>query len=168
MSNGYPMAAVIGKADIMDMAQRSFISSTYWTERVGPAAAIATIHKMQDKNVPAHLDKIGGLISDGWKKLAIKHDLDITILPPHALVTFSFNYENMQELKTLFTQEMLKRGYIATSSVYVSYSHTKEIVDRYLANVDDVFGIVKQAMVQNKVLNLLEGPVAHSGFQRLT
>jgi len=168
MSNGYPMAAVIGKADIMDSAQRSFISSTYWTERVGPAAAIATINKMQDKKVPTHLDKIGGIISDGWKRLANKHDLDITILPPHALVTFSFNYENMQELRTLFTQEMLKRGYIATPSVYVSYSHTKEIVDRYLANVDEVFGFVKQAMDQNKVSELLEGPVAHSGFQRLT
>lgn len=168
MSNGYPMAAVIGKADIMDMTQRSFISSTYWTERVGPAAAIATISKMQEKKVPAHLDKIGGIISEGWKKLSNKQDLDITILPPHALVTFSFNYNNNQELKTLFTQEMLKRGYIATQSVYVSYSHTKEIVDRYLANVDDVFRIVKQAMDHNKVSELLEGPVAYSGFQRLT
>lgn len=168
MSNGYPMAAVIGKGNIMDAAQTSFISSTYWTERIGPTAALATIRKMQDKNVPAHLDIIGEMISRGWEKLAKDHLLDIEILPPNALTTFKFNYENAQELKTLFTQEMLKKGYLASSSVYVSYSHTKEIVEDYLNDVDDVFKIIAQGINENKISDLLEGPVAHSGFQRLT
>ncbi len=168
MSNGYPMSAVVGKLEVMDAAQTSFISSTYWTERIGPTAAIATINKMQKYNIPKHLDKIGALISEGWEKLALEHQIDIEILPPHALATFNFNYENAQELKTLFTQEMLKKGYLASSSVYVSYSHTKEIVDHYLSNVNEVFGLIKQAIDQCNVLNLLKGPVAHSGFQRLT
>ncbi len=168
MSNGYPMAAVIGKGNIMDAAQTSFISSTYWTERIGPTAALATIRKMQDKNVPAHLDYIGEMISRGWEKLAKDHLLNIEILPPNALTTFTFNYENAQELKTLFTQEMLKRGYLASSSVYVSYSHTKEIVEDYLNAVDEVFNIIAQGIKENKIFDLLEGPVAHSGFQRLT
>lgn len=168
MSNGYPMAAVIGKGNIMDAAQTSFISSTYWTERIGPTAAIATIRKMQDKNVPAHLDIIGEVIGRGWEKLAKDHSLDIEILPPNALTTFTFNYENTQELKTLFTQEMLKKGYLAGSSVYVSYCHTKEIVENYLNAVDKVFKILAQGIKENKISDLLEGPVAHSGFQRLT
>jgi len=168
ISNGYPMGAVIGKKDVMDAAQTSFISSTYWTERVGPSAAIATIKKMQKFNIPAHLSKIGGLIGKGWKKLADKHGLDIEIVPPNALITISFNYENAQEIKTLFTQEMLKRGYLAAFSVYVSYCHTEKHVNEYLNKVDEVFGIIKQAIIQNNVKDLLEGPVAHSGFQRLT
>lgn len=168
ISNGYPMGAVIGKKDVMDAAQTSFISSTYWTERVGPSAAIATIKKMQKFHIPAHLNKIGVLIGKGWKKLADKHGLDIEIIPPNALITISFNYENTQEIKTLFTQEMLKRGYLAAFSVYVSYCHTEKHVNEYLNKVDEVFGIIKQAIVQNNVKNLLEGPVAHSGFQRLT
>ena len=168
MSNGYPMAAVIGKGNIMDAAQTSFISSTYWTERIGPTAALATIRKMQNKNVPAHLNYIGEMISRGWEKLAKDHSLDIEILPPNALTTFTFNYENAQELKTLFTQEMLKKGYLASSSVYVSYSHTKEIVEDYLNAVDEVFNIIAQGIKENKIFDLLEGPVAHSGFQRLT
>jgi len=168
ISNGYPMSAVIGKKDVMDAAQTSFISSTYWTERVGSSASIATIKKMQKFNIPAHLNKIGGLIGKGWKKLADKHGLDIEIIPPNALITISFNYENAQEIKTLFTQEMLKRGYLATFNVYVSYCHTEKHVNEYLNKVDEVFGIIKQAIIQNNVKDLLEGPVAHSGFQRLT
>lgn len=168
MSNGYPMGAVIGKAEIMDAAQTSFISSTYWTESIGPTAAIATIKKMQEKNVPVHLDKIGKLIGEGWKKIGNKHNLDIDLLPPNPLITFTFNYENTQEIKTLFTQEMLKRGYLASLTVYVSYSHTEKIVNEYLKNVDEVFEIIKNAIDQNNILDLLEGPVAHIGFQRLT
>ncbi len=168
MSNGYPMATVIGKRNIMEAAQTSFISSTYWTERVGPTAALATIRKMQDKNVPAHLDYIGEKISRGWENLAKEHSLNIDILPPNALTTFTFNYENAQELKTLFTQEMLKKGYLASLSVYVSYSHTKEIVEEYFNAVDETFKIIEQGIKENKISDLLEGPVAHSGFQRLT
>ncbi len=168
MSNGYPMAAVVGKGNIMDAAQTSFISSTYWTERIGPAAALATIRKMQTKAVPAHLDLIGKMISRGWEKLAKDHSLDIEILPPNALTTFTFNYKNSQEIKTLFTQEMLKKGYLASSSVYVSYSHTKEIVENYLNAVDETFKFIAQGIKENNILELLEGPVAHSGFQRLT
>ena len=168
MSNGYPMAAVVGKEEIMDAAQTSFISSTYWTERIGPTAALATIKKMQTKNVPAHLERIGELISKGWEKLAKNHGLDIEVLPPKPLTTISFKYENALEIKSLFTQEMLKRGYLAATSVYVSYSHTKTIVDQYLNAVDEVFGIISKALENKYILELLDGPVCHSGFQRLT
>jgi len=168
MSNGYPMGAILGKGEIMDAAQTSFISSTYWTERVGPAAAIATINKMLEKDVPAHLDMIGRLIGEGWKNLANKHKLNIEILPPNPLVTFIPKYDNIQEIKTLYTQEMLKRGYLAAFSVYVSYSHTEDIINKFLNTCDEVFGILKKAIDQNAVLDYLDGPVAHSGFQRLT
>ncbi len=168
MSNGYPMAAIIGEKEVMDAAQSTFISSTYWTEGVGPTAAIATIQKMQEKNVPTYLDKIGQLIGDGWQHLIQKHKLNFEILLPNPLITFSINYDNALEIKTLFTQEMLKRGYLASPSVYVSYSHTQEIVKEYLINVDEVFQIIKEAIKQQKVLRLLKGPVAHSGFKRLT
>ena len=168
MSNGFPMAAVIGKKEIMNVAQESFISSTYWTERVGPAATLAAIQKMREKNVPSHIFKIGELIAQGWQELAKKHSLDVTLKGPNALITFAFNYENAQEVKTLFTQEMLKRGFLASQTVYVSYAHGEEHVRAYMEKVDEVFGILKKAIEENKVPEFLEGPVAHLGFQRLT
>lgn len=168
ISNGYPMAAIIGKKKIMSAAQETFISSTYWTERLGPTAALTAIKKMRRLNVPRHLDKIGDLIGQGWLKLAQKHNLDITIGGPNPLVNFSFNYKNAQEIKTLFTQEMLKRGFLASLSVYVSYSHTREHAKTYLKAADEVFAIISEAISKNKVKKLLEGPVAQAGFKRLT
>lgn len=168
MSNGYPMTAVIGRKEIMDIAEETFMSSTYWTERVGLVAALATIKKMKEKKVPTHLEHIGRQIEVGWNKLAKKHGLDITTVGPMALVTFSFNYDYKQELKTLFTQEMLKRGFLAGLSVYVSYAHTDRHVKKYLAEVDQVFALIKHGIETNTINDLLEGPVAHAGFARLT
>ncbi|MBN1762918.1 MAG: aminotransferase class III-fold pyridoxal phosphate-dependent enzyme [Methanomicrobia archaeon] len=169
MSNGFPMAAIVGKGGIMDMAQNSFISSTYWTESIGPVASITTINKMMDNNVPSYLCKIGNLISSGWRKLSEEHDLKIDILGIPPLTTFVFDYgDDSQALLTLFTQEMLNRGFLASKSVYVSYSHTEEHVGMYLENVSEVFGIVKKAIKEDNIYDLLKGPIAHEGFKRLT
>lgn len=167
MSNGFPMAAIVGKRRIMDAAQESFISSTYWTERTGPAAAIATIRKIQERKVPDHLCRIGGLISGGWKSLAEKHGLDIAVMGIPPLPTFAFKNENSLALHTLFTQEMLKRGFLAFKGVSVSYCHNEEHVERYLASVDEVFELTRKAVENSSVFDLLGGPVAHEGFKRL-
>lgn len=169
ISNGYPMAAIIGRKKIMEAAQDSFISSTYWTEAVGPTAALATIKKIKEKNVPTHIKKIGGMIDRGWKKLAKKHKLDIIIVGPEALITFSFNYgKQSQAIKTLFTQEMLSRGFLAGLSVYVSYAHKENHIKSYLKAVDEVFGMINRALESKSINKLLKGPIAHSGFKRLT
>ncbi|MBI5221599.1 MAG: aminotransferase class III-fold pyridoxal phosphate-dependent enzyme [Candidatus Magasanikbacteria bacterium] len=168
MSNGFPMAAIIGKKKIMDSAQLTFISSTYWTERIGPTAALATIKKLRKKKVFTHLDKIGALVGKGWDKLAKKHGLDIKVIGPMAIITIEFNYRNSQAIKTLFIQEMLRRGFLASLSVYLSFAHKEHHIKKYLKSVDEVFGIIKEAIDNKNVEKLLEGPVAHSGFARLT
>lgn len=169
MSNGYPMAAIIGKREIMQKAQDTFISSTYWTERIGPTAALATIKKIIEKKVPSHLKRVGKLIGEGWQTLAKKHTLDISVQGPPYFITFSFDYgKDTMALKTLFTQEMLKRGYLAGNTVYVSYAHKTPYIKPYLIKVDEVFKVIKQAIDTNRVYESLEGPVAHRGFNRLT
>lgn len=167
MSNGYPMACIIGKEEVMDVAHESFISSTYWTERIGCVASIATITKLKEKDVPNHLINIGNKIKERWKKLSEEHELNIDIIGIPPLATFKFNYGNYLELQTLFTQEMLKRGYLASKSVYVSYAHNDEIVEEYMENVDEVFGIIKKSLKKGKIKELLKCPIAHEGFKRL-
>ena len=169
MGNGYPMAAIVGRRRIMDIVQKTFISSTFWTERIGPVASIAAIRKMINKNVPAHLCKIGDMIKDGWKTLAKKNDLKIIVegIPP--LPLFAFDYKDKKALHTLFVQEMLEKGYLTSSKgIYVSYSHNESNIRKYLENVDIVFGKLKKAIENNKVFDLLKGPVASEGFKRLT
>ena len=169
ISNGFPMAAIIGKKEIMESAQDTFISSTYWTERTGPAAALATIKKMIKNKVPEKLDRTGKYLIKNLEKIAEKNKIKMKIAGKPALMHFSFQYgEKNRAIETLFTQEMLKEGIIASSGIYVSYAFKKEHLDKYLKAVDRVFKILKKAIDENKIEKLLRGPVAQSGFQRLT
>lgn len=168
MSNGYPMAAIIGKRDVMQAAQGTFISSTYWTERIGPIAALACIKKMKETNTAAHLKKIGKMVWEGWKSLVEKRGLKINILGPEAMVTYGFDYGDRNlAIKTLLTQLMLERGYLEACVVYVSLAHKEEHVRDYLAALDEAYGILAEALKENTVESMLKGPVAHGGFQRL-
>ena len=168
MSNGYPMAAIIGIGEVMQAVQGSFISSTYWTERIGPVAALATIRKHRYCNAAEHLVKAGTSIQSGWKAAAARHSLNISIqgIPP--LAHFSFDYKNGQAIRTLFTQEMLKKGFLASNAFYPCYAHKDSHIASYLDAVDKTFAVIVEAIAQNKVEELLKGPIAHSGFHRLT
>lgn len=167
-SNGYPMAAIIGKKAVMEAAQLTFISSTYWTERTGLAAAIATIEKYRKNHVEEHLEKIGRRVQEGWMKLAKKNRLDINVSGIYPMSHFDFVHDDPLALKTLFTQEMLKRGYLATNAFYASYVHTIEDVDSYMNMADECFAIIKEGIQRGCILELLESAVCQSGFQRLT
>ena len=167
MSNGFPMAAIIGKRAVMQKAQETFVSSTYWTEKVGPVAALATIKKLKKENVAEHLKQIGRKVKDGWRTSAEKHGLDIHISGIDPLGHFSFAGEQALAIKTLFTQLMLQRGFLATTAFYASFAHKDAPVGEYLTAVDEVFALLKEAITGNSVENKLSGPVAHSGFKRL-
>lgn len=168
ISNGYPMSAIVGKKAVMEAAQETFISSTYWTDRVGLAASIACIKKYREKQVEKHLDKVGSLVQDGWNKTAEKVGLKIHVSGIKPLGHFDFMYEDKLALKTLFTQEMLKKGYLATTAFYASYAHSMEMIERYLTDVEIVFEIIRSAISNNNVKDCLETEICHSGFQRLT
>lgn len=165
MSNGYAMAAVIGKKKFMDAAQDTFISSTYWTERIGPAAAIATINKMLKYNVQDHMIECGKKIQRGWTELAIKNDISIHVGSLYPLSHFDFN-ENSLINKTLFTQEMLFRGFLATNSYYACFAHKTEHIESYLSAVDEVFHFISK--VKTNPEKYLKGPICQSGFKRLS
>lgn len=166
MANGYPIAAIIGKKKYMDAAQDSFISSTFWTERIGFVAAIATIKKYKALNVNEYLNKLGRKVQEGWTVLAEKHGLKIHISGIYPLGHICFEAAPL-ELKTLFVQEMLRRGFLVSDAYYASLSHTEEDVNDYLAACDEVFAIMSKAVANNNITNLLDGPVCQGGFARL-
>lgn len=168
-SNGFPFGAVIGREQVMQAAQSSFISSTYWTEAMGPTAAVATIQKMKRINLSKLIARAGERVQQGWTKLAGKHGLDLKIAGRPALSHFTLNYgDKVPAIKTLLTQSMLDKGYLANLAFYATSAHTDAIVDRYLGALDETFGELKQAIEKNDVESRLRGPIAHSGFQRLT
>jgi len=167
LGNGYAISACIGRQEFMQAAQKTFISSTFWTERIGPTAALKTLEVMEREKSWDTITQIGMGISKQWKNLANKYDLNITTWGLPALSGFTFDSPNSLSYKTLITQEMLKKGYLAANSVYACTEHKQEIVGGYFAELDPIFDTIKQCEDGLDVSTLLEGPLCHSGFKRL-
>jgi glutamate-1-semialdehyde 2,1-aminomutase len=167
MGNGHPMAAIIGRSDVMQSAQGSFISSTYWTEGVGPTAALATVGKFQRVDVPGHIAAIGTRLRDGVQQIAARESVPLKMSGYPCLTYFAFDHPEALALQTLLTVRMLRHGILAGGGFYPSLAHTPEHVDRYLAAAEEVFAELGQAVRQGDVLGRIGGPVRHSGFARL-
>ncbi len=167
LGNGYAITATIGRREVMEAAQTTFISSTFWTERIGPTAALKTLEVMERVASWEQITQTGRDIAARWQALADRHGISITISGLPALTNFAFNSRNALAYKTLITQEMLARGYLAGTSVYVCTAHTPEVVERFFEALDPVFGLVRECEDGRDVMNLLKGPVCHGGFKRL-
>lgn len=167
LGNGYAISATIGRREIMEAAQTTFISSTFWTERIGPTAALKTLEVMRRIKSWEQITQTGRNITAAWRTLAEKHGVSITTSGLPALAGFSFNGPNSLAYKTLLTQEMLARGYLASTLVYVSTEHTSEVVEAYVEALDPVFKLVRECEQGRDVATLLKGPVCHGGFKRL-
>lgn len=167
MSNGYPMAAIIGKRGVMEAAQSTFISSTYWTERIGPAAALATIRKHRRCNVPQHLQRIGQMVREGWRVAAERAGLPIQIGGIVPMSHFAIRHEQGQVALTLFTQLMLEKGFLASGVFYATYAHQEQIVEEYLQAAEETFSTIARGLERGTLKDMLKGPVAHTGFARL-
>ena len=169
LSNGYPMAAVIGREEVMQAAQTSFISSSYFTERIGPAAAVPTIKKMQREVVQEKIVAMGQRIRSEWCRLAEKHNLNAKVNGRPGLMAMIFDYgDDSGAVRTLYTQEMLARGFIASTSCYPNYTMTDSILNEYFVALDEVFPILVDAITKNHVTSRLHGLIAHADFRRLT
>lgn len=167
LGNGYAITAVIGKREIMEAAQTTFISSTFWTERIGPTAGLKTLEVMERTSSWDQITQTGVEISNKWRELAQKHGLSITTSGLPSLTNFTFNSPNALAYKTLITQEMLGKGYLAGTSVYVCTEHAPAVVDEYFEALDPVFALIRECEDGRDVMPLLKGPVCHSGFKRV-
>ena len=164
MSNGYPMSAVIGRAWVMDITQDTFISSTYWTERSGLVASLETIRLLDLWKVPSHLKDVGRKIKSIWKKASDRYGIEINISGIDPIPNFTFNVEDPLLFKTLFTQLMLDKGFLASTLCFVSYSHRDSHLRRYSKAVKETF---YELSIQDPY-RLLKTEVCHNTFRRLT
>jgi len=167
LGNGHAITAVIGKKKIMQFAQDSFISSTFWTERSGPVAALKTLHVMEKLKSWKIISKAGEKIERGWKKLAKKNNLKIHCYGLSSIKNFEIKSKNWLKYKTLISQEMLKRGFLAGNTVFTCINHTDQIINNYLKNLDKVFKIIKICENTGTIDMFLETPVCHTGFKRI-
>jgi glutamate-1-semialdehyde aminotransferase len=165
MSNGYAMAAVVGRRAVMEAAQRTFISSTSWTERIGPAAALATIDRLEAESAPARLAAAGDRMRAGWARLADQHGLDVATKGLAPLPAFGFAGDDDRVLATLYTQWMLDEGYLASGAFYASLAHDDAVVDAALEATDRTFAKIRRAIDEGPEASLT-GPVAQVGLRK--
>lgn len=168
LSNGYAMAALVGRGRVMDSVQSTFISSTNWTERIGPTAALATIKKFRKVDAAAHMIRVGTAVVDGWKSAASQAGLEIVTSKIPTICHFRFVHPDERAMITLFSQMMLDRGFLASSNFRPSYAHQPEHVERYVAATREIFMHLADSAKRGTLAGQLTGPVQGRGFYRLT
>ena len=167
LGNGYAISAVIGRKNIMKKANGSFISSTFWTERVGYLAALKTLETMNKEKSWKKIVQYGNYLNSEWKKLAFKYKLKMGISGIESITSFNFESKNNLKYKTFISQEMLKKGVLASNTVFLTVFHNKKVIDEYIKKLDPIFSKIKKFETVNKNYKFLDGPVCHTSFKRL-
>ena len=108
------------------------------------------------------------MIAINWKKIFFKYNLKIEVCNFYPLISMKLQYGSLNNyIITLFTQEMLKRGYLAATSVYLSSKHNNNIIKNYLKNCDIVFCYISKILKEKKIKKNLLTQVRTDAFQRL-
>lgn len=167
LGNGYAINAIIGRTEIMQAAQTTFISSTFWTERIGPTAALATLAAMTQEDAPARVHQIGVNVQQRWQETATAAGLDITVGGLPALANYTVTGLDPLLVKTYVTGRLLDQGFLGGLSVYASIAHTDAVLDQYFEAVAIIMGELAR-LDDAALVALLPGGVAQGGFARLT
>ena len=167
LGNGYAITAVVGRSEVMNAAQSTFISSTFWTERIGPVAALATLQRMVELQSWITNRESGFLVKTQWSTIFSALGIPHRIFGLDAMPTFVFELPTWNVVKTLITQGMLERGYLATNSFYPSIAHTTEAISTYLEALQEVLLNLGNLSDEGGLRRRLRGPEAHTGFRRL-
>ena len=166
IGNGYPICAIVGSKKFMKTLENSFVSSTFWTDRIGAVAAIETLKEMKRVKSWQKITKIGKQIKYIWKKTADQHKLNITIKGIDALPLVRFNYDQEPEMKTFLTQEFLKKKFLTSTYVYPCIFFDNKILKRYSKILNNIFKKMSNHINNGKkISSLLDGPRCKTGMR---
>ena len=166
LGNGYAINAIIGKKEIMESTKDTFISSTFWTERIGPTAALQTLKIMKDIKSWQIISDIGRKIKKNWKIIANQNKIKLDILGLDALPNFVFNSTKHNAYKTFISQEMIKKNILASNVIYTCISHRDKILDKYFDILNDTFYKISKCEIDNEnIYSLLEVPESIKGIR---
>ncbi len=168
LGNGFPITTILGKKEIMENAQSSFISSTFWTERSGYIAGLKTLEIMEKIKSWKIITEQGKKIKKMISKVANKNNLRVNISGLDACPSYSIKTDSWLEYKTFITQELLKQKTLGANTTYTSICHTSQMIDIYEKRLNKVFQLINKIKSSKKnIKDYLNGPVCHSGFKRL-
>ena len=166
LGNGYAINSIIGTDPVMDYANSTFISSTFWTERIGSAAGLKTLEVMEKIKSWKIISRSGKEVKANWMSIAKNNNIKLKIQGLSALPRFDFQNKNNLYYKTFVSQEFLKRKILASNSIYMCTEHKTKILDDYFNILDSIFLKINKS-IKNKInpQKLLSGPVCISGIR---
>jgi len=164
LGNGYAINAIVGTEAVMSYVNSTFISSTFWTERIGSVAALKTIEVMEKIKSWEIVTKIGLKIKKKWEYLSKKNKIKINIQGLNSIPNFNFEKNNLI-YKTFISQEFLKKKMLAGNSFYVSTEHKEKLLNRYFDNLNNIFFKINNTRYFDDKKNLLDGPVCIAGLR---
>ena len=147
IGNGFPISVILGKKKIMDASSKTFISSTFWTENSGIAAAIKTLELMKKKKSWKIIKQKGSFVKKEILKLSKKHNLDLSITGLDALPKIEFKKDVNDDYCNFICYEMLKNRYLFKNTVYLSIAHTDKIIKNFIKILDKVFFKIKKGRI---------------------
>lgn len=139
LGNGYPINAVIGTKQVMNKAKNSFISSTFWSDRIGPAAAIKTLEIMEKERSWVKLKKLGKFFKKKFRSILIKNNIVGDVIGNGSLLQFKLSKVNDIYLKKYLASEMLKKNILASNVIYLSTAHSKKLLEKFFIHLDKAF-----------------------------
>ena len=167
LGNGYAITALLGRKEVMEYAQETFISSTFWTERIGPSAALKTLEVMEREKSWEIVSNNGRKVKKFWESQS-SEEIPLLVSGLDAMPSFSITNDDWLLIKTFITQEMLYKGILASNSIYLSLAHSDEALKKYEEEITSVFDEIKKIKKSGRLIkDQLKGPQCHSGFQRL-
>ena len=156
LANGYPLSAIGGRKDIMQLMEEVFFSFTFGGEALSLAAANATLEKLTEGPVLETMWQRGRQLLEGTQEVINRHGVEhIFGLAGQPVWSFLLiqdvgGYSSF-EVRTLFMQEILARGILGMGSHNISYAHALADIERLLTVYDEVFPLIKKA-VDNRQL----------------
>ena len=148
LGNGYPITAIIGKRKIMEMSKNTFISSTFWTDRIGPTAALASLKEMQRVKSWKIISQKGLLIKEKLNEIGKKNNLKLHFKGLDSLITFEIDSKNPEILYKYITARMLQNGFLAKNAIYVCTQHNNKILNKYFKIMDQIFSEIKTNSIE--------------------
>ena len=170
LSNGYPMAAVVGKREVMEPSARMFISSTYWSDTIGLRAALTTLAEVRRRDVPGQLWNFGGRLKQALNQVAREVGFAATCegVDVHPHLNFAIADPQLKNLvTTLYIQEMAKRGCHGYASFYLNAAQGEAELAQTTEAARETFIILRDSLAAGNVAEKLECPVQQDAFRRL-
>ena len=162
LGSGYAINAVIGKRKIMKKAENTFISSTFWGERIGYVAALSSIREFNRLKVFKKVESNGKLLKKFWMYLSKKYKVPIKVMGTDAIPSFQFK-KNHSQNKTFLTQEMLRNKILATNMIYINIFHEEKNIKKYKKILDKIFFNISK----NNIKKTLKSKVCFKPINRI-